>query len=153
MSDNEIVKFFEELLEDKKFGYQYFLGQGHYPDEKMERDIVYTQNLLDFTKHRKAEIDRLQSMNQAKLDMIHDLQAEIGKLENDLAISKKETKRYAAQCQTIRSETAKELAERLEETAMGKLAWDAYDEEICGFVTVDEIDNLVKEFMKKEVEK
>lgn len=109
------------------------------------------ESLCDEINRQKEEIERLQSMNQAKLDMIHDLQAEIGKLENDLAISKKETRRYAAQCQTIRSETAKELAERLEETAMGKLAWDAYDEEICGFVTVDEIDNFVKEFMKIEV--
>lgn len=136
MADNEIMKAFDIL--DK---FEFFGGQRagrelwfNKPTDIQNKDIGAFLRDLDFLK---------QFINRQK--------AEVERLENSLAISKKETRRYAAQCQTIRSETAKELAERLEETAMGKLAWDAYDEEICGFVTVDEIDNFVKEFMKIEV--
>ncbi len=58
------------------------------------------------------------------------------------------TELYGA-LKTARAETAKEFAEGLKETAMGKVAWDEYDDAIYGFVTVDEIDNRVKEFTEE----
>ena len=50
----------------------------------------------------------------------------------------------------IRAEAVKEFAFVLKAMAAGRLAWDEYDEEICGFLAVDEIDNLVKEFAEGE---
>ena len=70
----------------------------------------------------KAEIERLKSMNQAKLDMIHDIRADL---------------------ETAKSEAIKEFAERLKKEA------DGYN--LCGdgviyqIVDVDDIDYLVKE--------
>ena len=58
------------------------------------------------------------------------------------------TELYGA-LKTARAETAKEFAEGLKETAMGKVAWDEYDDAIYGFVTVDEIDNRLKEFTEE----
>jgi predicted transcriptional regulator len=46
----------------------------------------------------------------------------------------------------LKAEAVKELAEMLKATAIGRVAWDDDDEAIEGFVAVDEIDNLVKEF-------
>lgn len=79
------------------------------------------------------------------------LKAEIERLENSLAISKKETRRYAAQCQTIRSDVAKEFAERLKSKHRRILDYDE-----AGFlaptdiVYVETIDNLEKEFTEKK---
>lgn len=111
-------------------------------------------------------------------DEISRQKAEVERLENSLAISKKETKRYVEkykrqkaeierlqdynenlrcintdlsnnllyEVETAKAEAVKEFAFMLKAMAAGRLAWDEYDEEICGFLAVDEIDNLVKEF-------
>ena len=88
------------------------------------------------------------ALKSQALKLINRQKAEIERLENSLAISKKETKRYVAQYQTIQSETVKRVAFMLRAMGAGRLAWDEYDEEIYGFLTVDEIDNLLKEFME-----
>ena len=82
------------------------------------------------------------------LALINRQKAEIERLENSLAISKKETKRYVAQCQTIRSGVAKEIAERLhkyindfrEKREMVMLPYT----ESALLVIEKKIDNLVK---------
>ena len=51
-----------------------------------------TNEIIDFINQLEAEVERLQSMNQAKLDMIHDLRTDL---------------------ETAKSEAVKEFAERL----------------------------------------
>lgn len=81
------------------------------------------------------------------LALINRQKAEIERLENSLAISKKETKRYVAQCQTIRSDAIKEFAERL------KQCMDTYADDWCWIemsqISFEEmVDLLVKEFRR-----
>ena len=70
------------------------------------------------------------------ISLINRQKAEIERLENSLAISKKETKRYAQK----RAEAIKEFAERLKFNVTG-IPW-------CEYGPVHrEIDNLVKEMV------
>ena len=48
-----------------------------------------------------------------------------------------------------RANAVKEFSEMLKATAIGRVAWEDDDEAIEGFVAVDEIDNLVKEFTEE----
>ncbi len=88
----------------------------------------------DCIAEKQAEIIRLQSMNQAKLDTIHDLQVEIERLKEFIV----ETRRCDKE---IKSEARKEFAERLKEYAtQGFWETDAY-------VGAEQIDNLLKEMV------
>ena len=72
-------------------------------------------------------------------DQINEQLEEIERLQNDLAISRKETKRYA----TRRAEAIKEFAERLKEIYQNiPTLW--------GTVAVKCIDNLVKEMVGEQ---
>jgi phosphoenolpyruvate synthase/pyruvate phosphate dikinase len=163
MTDNEIIKAFDIL--DK---FEFFGGQRagrelwfNKPTDIQNKDIGAFLRDLDFLK---------QFINRQK--------AEIERLENSLAISKKKTKRYVEnykrqkeemeeyrniierategirevkamlpiELAKERAKAVKEFAEMLKATAIGRVAWDDDDEAIEGFVAVDEIDNLVKEF-------
>ena len=82
----------------------------HYADKTIATLNAENENLI-------AEIERLQSMNQAKLDTIHDLQAENAQW-------KEEANRYQnlwceaeKDIQTVKAEAYKEFAERLKEKA------------------------------------
>ena len=119
LTDKEIIKALEQCVKR---------GNRNY-----DTDLV-----LDLITRQQAEILRLKSMNQAKLDTIHDLQVEIEQL-------KEEANKYQnLWCMAIddiekaKSEAVKEFAEKLKEKAMQKFDWNEY-------VEVDEIDNLVKE--------
>ena len=46
------------------------------------------KDALDLITRQKAENERLQSMNQSKLDMIHDLRAEIERLKKEIPENK-----------------------------------------------------------------
>ena len=145
-------------------------------DSDTERLVV---KVFDLVNRQKAEIERLQSMNQAKLDMIHDLRAEIAdeKAKGDMCaeVIKRQDKEIARleriraelskeiddykeivfmdrseAIKKLKAEAVKEFAFMLKAMAAGRLAWDEYDEEICGFLAVDEIDNLVKEFTERK---
>ena len=72
-----------------------------------ERDLKL--DALDLINRKNAEIERLYSMNQAKLDMIHDLRGELE--TNDKA--KAEVLGLQKEIKTARAEAIKEFGERL----------------------------------------
>ena len=79
MTDNEIIKALKCCINNKC---------SNCPLRKMAcSETVAMENALDLIYRQKAEIKRLRSMNQAKLDMIHDVRAE---LENAKAEARKE---------------------------------------------------------------
>lgn len=63
-TDTEIIKALKELLE-------LMLHEGD-----LQRTSTISKT-IDFINHKDAEIERLQSMNQAKLDTIHDLRKDL----------------------------------------------------------------------------
>ena len=79
MTDNEIIKDLKKILE-------LMLCEGD-----LQRASTISK-ALDLINRQQAEIDRLLSMNEAKLDMIHDLQTKL---------------------ETARVEAIKDFAERL----------------------------------------
>lgn len=145
MTDNEIIKDLECCAQPDPI-----CKECHYYDPYLKYPCAdqlkwAALNLID---SQKSEIERLTAQNGVYETCNARKQEAINFLENSLAISKKETKRYKALCQTIQSETVKGVAFMLRAMGAGRLAWDEYDEEIYGFLTVDEIDNLLKEFME-----
>lgn len=110
MTDNEIIKALEKWCDNncKKVC----------PHLKMcdKCVVTYIKSALDLIKRKQAEIERLQSMNQAKLDIIHDIRAEL---------------------ETAKSEAIKEFAERLKSECFIDRGFAVMDYET--------IDTLVKE--------
>ena len=102
----------EELLELLKKEIRIY--KNCYEQVKRERDL-FEEDL----QTAKAEIERLTSMNQAKLDMIHDLRAEL---------------------ETAKAEAIKEFAEKLKKKAI--CIGEGED-----ILWVEHIDNLVKEMV------
>lgn len=100
-------------------------------DNRLQEINDFLQNLVQKQKEtidkQEAEIERLKSMNQAKLDTIHDLQSRDMQIE----VSKKLEKE-------IKAEAYKEFAERLKENSIATFSWN-------GVVMVDDIENLLKE--------
>ena len=82
MTDNEIM-----TLDKALFILRHGSAEG---EHKYFEAIEIIENEIN---RQKAEIERLQSMNKDKLDMIHDLQAEIERLNDEL----KTMKAYIAQ--------------------------------------------------------
>lgn len=81
MTDAEIIKALEWLKE--------VMGVCSSDDE-----YIYGEIILDLIKRQQSEIEKLQTMNLVKLDMIHDLQTEL---------------------ETAKTEAVKEFAEKLKE--------------------------------------
>lgn len=77
-----------------------------------DADCVFplATNCLDLINRKNAEIERLKSMNQAKLDMMHDLREELE--TNDKA--KAEVLGLQKEIKTARAEAIKEVLERVE---------------------------------------
>ena len=119
MTDNEIIKALECCSYDN---YQCDNCPYAYKTCTIYKDSI------DLINHQKAEIERLRSMNRAKLATIHDLQIEL---------------------KTAKSEAVKEFAERLKNkiktecNPYGKPTFD-YDTSIA---IMHYIDNLVKEMV------
>lgn len=63
MKDNEIIKALERMSEEDPDG--------------------FSSDILGVINRKEAEIERLQSMNQAKLDTIHDCRAELETVKSE----------------------------------------------------------------------
>ena len=106
---------------------------------KDTRDIIIRQ---------QAETLRLKSMNQAKLDTIHDLQTEIEGLKEKQEKCFYCTEQANKKISEIKSEAYKEFAEKLEEKLCD--CRTVSDREYCGFDcgdTHESINNLLKEMV------
>lgn len=116
MNDSEIIKALTTSSDPNNLNCQ--------PTTKLCKEA------LDLIKRQQAEIERLNSMNQAKLDMIHDVRAEL---------------------ETAKSEAVREFAEKLKEYCNEitnqewnkrtlPVSWaDAYED------FIDDIDRLLEE--------
>lgn len=102
-------------------------------------ELSLVNETIDLITRQQAEIERLQSMNQAKLETIHDLQTEIENLKIELSSMRTAANSYKMHYEDGKSEAVKEFAERLKEK------YSIADV----IVTVDatDIDNLVKEMV------
>jgi hypothetical protein len=74
MTDKEIIQAFEDFVREQTAGYT---------------------SVLEFGDKRDASIEKELDLLDSVFDLINRKQAEIEILQNNLAISKKETKRYA----------------------------------------------------------
>ena len=143
MTDNEIIKALERIT----------LYSGFTDD--VSNTLL---DALELIKQQRENIERLQSMNRAKLDTIHDLQVEIEKLKeevkdkerayNDEFCLRKEWKNKCQELlqekQTTKAEAYKEFAEKLKEKKQE--VFTAVNDSSYA-VTVYNIDNLVKEMV------
>ena len=140
MTDNEIIKDLERISLYSGFS----------------DDVINT--LLDalyLIKQQRENIERLQSMNRAKLDTIHDLQADTNKLKEQLQAEIEQWKEEANKYQKLwciaiddieaaKSKIYKEFAEHLKERWSNN---DYYSPD----VDFDEfIDNLLKEMVGED---
>lgn len=98
-NDNEIIRGLERMSEEDPDG--------------------FSSDLLNLINRQKAEIERLKSMNQSKLDIIHDVRADL---------------------ETAKSEAIREFAERLKNKSQ-LVAPSVYAEPFRA-VSVEEIDRL-----------
>lgn len=94
---------------------------------------------VDLSNRQNAEIERLQSMNQSKLDMIHDLRAEIERLQGFADNMEYCANHALDDLEKEKNEAIKEFAERLKETKF-KIGNDFV-------IYAENIDNLVKEMV------
>lgn len=96
-TDNEIIK---ALKCHKAVGIN---TCGECPYKERMCSITLTKDALDLINRQKAEIERLQAMNQAKLDTIHDLGEDYERVLEEEPIL----------IQKAKVEAIKEFAERL----------------------------------------
>ena len=130
MTDNEIIKVFEDCIVKQRCDWQACL---YYDFDHCEEDVA--KDALSLINRQKAEIERLKELN-ADLVALADRRKKAafsylkGKMESDIAL------------RTAKAEAIKEFAERLK----GKAKPHYFDN--CNFaVPVDVIDNLVKEMV------
>ena len=156
MTLNELIQCLEEEVKSRKRGYEYFLGQGHYPEEAIERDIAKTQEILELISRQKAEVERLERIRA-------DLSREIERLKKEnnqnfdkwLILDTRTKERYAELYEeakgVVKAEAIKEFAERLKQRAC---KYEEYDEGGWGrsvyAVDVENIDSLVKETAEED---
>ena len=143
MTDNEIIKDLERISLYSGFS---------------DNVINTLLDALDLIKQQRENIERLQSMNRAKLDTIHDLQADTNKLKEQLQAEIEQWKEEANKYQKLwciamddieiaQSGAIQEFAERLKNkiktecNPYGKPTFD-YDTSLA---IMRYIDNLVKE--------
>ena len=140
MIDNEIIKDLERISLYSGFS----------------DDVINTLlDALDLIKQQRENIERLQSMNRAKLDTIHDLQADTNKLKEQLQAEIEQWKEEANKYQKLwctavddieaaKSEIYKEFAEHLKEMWSNNY-YDSPDVDFDEFV-----DNLLKEMVGED---
>lgn len=164
---NDIIKALDILKEWQIFAYHNDDGT----DEDSHELYWALTIVFKYINRQKAELERLKSMNQSKLDMIHDLRAEIEVMNKaykiitvDLKSANLETEMMEAlseqlgndvdeklkyiyeleeKLKTAKAEAVREFAERLQTYVIPQLA-DGYTREI---VLKSSIDNLVKEMV------
>lgn len=136
MTYNEVVKYLEKEIKDRKLGYEYFLGQGHYPDEDKLKNIANIQAVLDFINRQNAEVERLADRNHKCIYLSDD---ETTEFCVDGPCPKFKTEKQ------IRAEAIKEFAERVKKAMRtGALQRDKTNRAI--------IDNIVKEMTEEGAE-
>lgn len=156
MTDAEIIKALECFAKDKDFNCSQCVGCAFETKglccENCSDSIAKAS--LDLINRQKAEIVRLKSMNQAKLDMIHDLRtdletanAEIERLKKEISISQhllsdawRNIEIKDKFCETARAEAIKEFAEKLK----NKLQHRAL------FSVIDTINEVLREMVGKK---
>lgn len=126
--------FLEGTINDLKYSTEWEEWLNSEVEEKAASELIYKQ---------QAEIERLKSMNQAKLDCIHDLQKENEILSRnaDTAFQDGLNERRDLFAPEIKSEAYKEFAEK----AAIALA-NAYTPEYAHWID-DVLDNLLKELV------
>ena len=134
MTDSELIKALENSINT-------YNEKGVYVDTENIQ-----QQVLDLLKRQKTEIERLKSMNQAKLDCIHDLQKENEILSRnaDTAFQDGLNERRDLFAPEIKAEAIKEFAERLKEKSFKTIRNYGLTKDV---VEVCDIDNLVKEMV------
>jgi hypothetical protein len=120
MTNNDIVKDLESVID-------WFTAHGRNTNTAV---IDISQRAIDVIERQKAEIERLKSMNQSKLDIIHDVRTDL---------------------ETAKSEAIREFVEKLKERTFECDVSQGYGRPCYeDVVTVIEIDNLVAEMMESE---
>lgn len=114
LTNNEIIEFLKCCA--------YSEGCENCPYSKKCDGTEHIIQAIDLINRQKAEIERLKSMNQSKLDIIHDVRTDL---------------------ETAKSEAIREFAERLKNKS--ELLAPSVYAELFRAVSVEEIDNLVKE--------
>ena len=141
MTDNEIIKALEEYVKENEFEYFHSNTMGEYPLIRKALDLI---NRLQAQNKDLAEtIHNLTIEKDALFDKAEELKAEVERLN---ALIKTKNKLIEGLDQSISyayDRAIEEFAEKLKEKAMQKFDWNEY-------VEVEDIDNLVKEFEKKE---
>lgn len=104
---------------------------------------MLAKNALDIIKRQKTEIERLKSMNQAKLDCIHDLQKENEILSRnaDTAFQDGLNERRDLFAPEIKSEAYKEFAERLKSYLL------LNEKRKISVITFEDVEKLLKELV------
>lgn len=141
MNDNEIIKALECCVKSRNtdaYCHECPYRNYGYCLDKMMSDAIFLIN------RQKAEIERLKSMNQSMLDMIHDLRAENERLNK--AIDNYEA--CLKSVEIIKANAIKEFAERLKDEA--ETTWWFDDEEqtkVCTerLIPVSVMGEIVKE--------
>ena len=131
-TDDDVI----ETLKNAKYKVDGVVTRGFYLSPETFNAVV------DLIGRQKAEIERLQSMNQAKLDTIHDIQADNERLE-------KAVDNYEAcleSVEKIRAKAIKEFAENVKAIFECVLYFDD-DVKEC---ILNEIDELVKEMTEEK---
>lgn len=94
MTDNEIIKALEDEIKNEKFGYEGYLGRGHYPSEKYEKTIAYREAILNLINRLESENNLLQKTNKqlknsvdfVKINDITELKAKIERLQTEIKL-------------------------------------------------------------------
>lgn len=123
-----------------------------YQDAGVQKYIEALQMGIDAlatVDRQKAEVERLKSMNQAKLDTIHDLMAEIERLQNEsignceMAIAMRSDHNLDVDCNycidKAKSEAYKEIVKKLKEHLCSYDLPNYYSFEAVDEDTIDEV--------------
>lgn len=168
MTDNKIKKALEWLEEIKGFcsseeKYIYattlvdLINSQQAEIERLRKEVnlvsIQFQDLQERYEEAQAEIERLKSMNQSKLDTIHDLQSQNKILSKnaDTAFQEGLNERRDLFGSEIKAKVVKEFAERLKEKS-GKMEMVCSGALVQRDYTISEeiLDNLVKEMVGEE---
>lgn len=146
VTDSEVLKALEYCNADRNECDKCAL------QEECESNPFYStiaKYALDLIKRQKTEIERLKSMNQAKLDCIHDLQRENEILSRnaDTAFQDGLNEKRDLFEPEIRAEAYKEFAETLKLHKRRMRGFDLNEEFWDYAVLVECIDNLLKELV------
>lgn len=140
VTDSEVIKALEYCIADRiecdKCALQ----------DECESNPFYSaiaKYALDLLKRQKTEIERLKSMNQAKLDCIHDLQNENEILSRnaDTAFQDGLNERRDLFAPEIKAEAYKEFAERLKSYLLLNKKGE------MSVISFENVDNLLKEMV------